>query len=128
MSSASPEFLGVAQAQFNLLGGLQVSRAAVYLRHEGLNGALEFIPVAVWPEQGVWVVGRSGSAAEIPVPSPMLPGGAAAELLLPDYPFIERSTGPTQTYLAATMADAGLSVPLVCMPLPAPDALAPCDR
>ena len=39
------------------------------------------------------------------IPTPMLPGGATAESLLPRYPFMERGS--------STMADAGLSVPLV---------------
>ena len=90
--------------------GLQISRAAVYLRREDDEGVLEFIPVAVWPEQGVWVVGGSGSSDVLDqglatIPTPMLPGGATAESLLPRYPFMERGS--------STMADAGLSVPLV---------------
>ena len=112
LSSASSEFVDVAQAQFSMLGGsgLQVSRAAVYLRREDDEGVLEFIPVAVWPEQGVWVVGGSGSSDVLDqglatIPTPMLPGGATAESLLPRYPFMERGS--------STMADAGLSVPLV---------------
>ena len=121
LSSASPEFVDVAQAQFSMLGGsgLQISRAAVYLRREDDEGVLEFIPVAVWPKQGVWVVGGTGSSDSLDqglarIPAPMLPGGATAESLLPQYPFIERETeGPTRSYLATTMADAGLSVPLV---------------
>jgi len=112
LSSASSEFVDVAQAQFSMLGGsgLQISRAAVYLRREDDAGVLEFIPVAVWPEQGVWVVGGSGSSDVLDqglatIPTPMLPGGATAESLLPRYPFMERGS--------STMADAGLSVPLV---------------
>ena len=112
LSSASSEFVDVAQAQFSMLGGsgLQISRAAVYLRREDDEGVLEFIPVAVWPEQGVWVVGGSGSSDSLEqglatIPTRMLPGGATAESLLPRYPFMERGS--------STMADAGLSVPLV---------------
>ena len=112
LSSASSEFLDVAQAQFSMLGGsgLQISRAAVYLRREDDGGVLEFIPVAVWPEQGVRVVGGSGSSDMLDqglatIPTLMLPGGATAESLLPRYPFVERGS--------STMADAGLSVPLV---------------
>ena len=112
LSSASSEFLDVAQAQFSMLGGsgLQISRAAVYLRREDDAGVLEFIPVAVWPEQGVRVVGGSGSSDMLDqglatIPTLMLPGGATAESLLPSYPFVERGS--------STMADAGLSVPLV---------------
>ena len=102
----------MAQAQFSMLGdsGLQISRAAVYLRREDDEGVLEFIPVAVWPEQGVWVVGGSGSSDSLEqglatIPTRMLPGGATAKSLLPRYPFMERGS--------STMADAGLSVPLV---------------
>ena len=120
LSSASSEFVDVAQAQFSMLGGsgLRISRAAVYLRREDDEGVLEFIPVAVWPQQGVWVVGGTGSSASLDqslaeVPRPMLPGGTTAESLLPRYPFIERQGGGSaRAYVATTMADAGLSVPL----------------
>ena len=107
LSSASSEFLDVAQAQFSMLGssGLQISRAAVYLRREDDAGVLEFFPVAVWPEQGVRVVGDMLDQGLATIPTLMLPGGATAESLLPRYPFVERGS--------STMADAGLSVPLV---------------
>jgi len=112
------EFFNVCQAQFNIaLPGLKVSRAAVYMRRENpATGMLEFFPVAVWPEtQGVWVVGDNQPAG---IPEfAMLPGGTPAEMLLPSYPFLQSTGGegggPTRSYLATTLADAGLSMPIV---------------
>ena len=117
-ASQKSEFANVCQAQFSIaLPGLKVSRAAVYMRREDpATGMLEFFPVAVWPEtQDVWVVGDNQPAS---IPDfAMLPGGTPAETLLPSYPFLQSTGGegggPTRSYLATTLADAGLSMPLV---------------
>lgn len=91
MVAISAEYAQLCQAQFEILSAtVGASRCAVYFRREHpLSGALEFVPVAVYPQaQGVWVVGQDG---DLPVVGPrQLPGATAAPTLIPNYPFVRQ--------------------------------------
>ncbi|KAJ1622184.1 hypothetical protein T492DRAFT_1149252 [Pavlovales sp. CCMP2436] len=90
----SPEFSQLCQAQFEVLSStVDAARCAVYFRREHPpTGALEFVPVAVYPQsQSVWVVGQDG---DLPAVGPKeLPGGFAAPALIPNYPFVRQVEG-----------------------------------
>jgi hypothetical protein len=152
----SAEYSQLCQAQFEVLAStIGASRCAVYFRREHpLTGALEFVPVAVYPQaQSVWVVGQNG---EPPTVGPReLPGGTAAPTLIPNYPFVrqvrarersaaERHSGHTRLDLSPRTFEReegvhGTTLRLCCSPVllacaakprarcwtPAPEAFAP---
>eukprot|EP00291_Cryptomonas_curvata_P017659 CAMPEP_0172169096 /NCGR_PEP_ID=MMETSP1050-20130122/10512_1 /TAXON_ID=233186 /ORGANISM="Cryptomonas curvata, Strain CCAP979/52" /LENGTH=251 /DNA_ID=CAMNT_0012840109 /DNA_START=125 /DNA_END=877 /DNA_ORIENTATION=- len=88
--SVSPEFMALAQAQFEALAStMDAERCVLYFRREDpTSGQLDFVPAAVYPErQRVWVVGEGRGG--LPTPGPgELPGFISAASLLPDYPFV----------------------------------------
>ena len=104
----STEYLHLCRAQFEVLvSSVGAARCAVFFRREAPDGALEFVPICVHPElQSVWVVGNAPGSRP-PVGPVALPGGLAAEWLLPDYPFV--SPGKSRV---SHLPDGGLSAPI----------------
>jgi signal transduction histidine kinase len=105
----SREFIELCRVQFEVLASvLGVTRCALCVRREAPDGALEFVPLCVYPEsQCVWVVGAAPGSRP-PVGPAALPGGVAAGRLLPEYPFIDLNADT-----AMPLTDGGLSAPLL---------------
>ncbi|CAM9534168.1 unnamed protein product, partial [Discosporangium mesarthrocarpum] len=85
----SPEFVNLVQAQFDVLASmLGASQIVLFFRRENTeSGALEFVPVMVYPEkQRVWVMDDKG--IEVKEGPRELPWSAKANHFLPQYPFI----------------------------------------
>lgn len=117
----SREFLSICQGQFEvLMEGMNASFCVLYLRRNvnGVEGGeedgdgergkcgVEFVPVCTYPENGMaWVVGEGSAPRKAP---PRLPGGIAASVLVPEYPYVFLDDSN-----ARVMNDGSLTVPII---------------
>lgn len=125
----STEYAQLCQAQFEVLSAtVGAARCAVYFRREHpLTGALEFVPVAVYPQsQSVWVVGQNG---DLPIVGPReLPGSTPATTLIPSYPFVRQVCRSISLACAAFVLWRGVQVSRCAVRLTAPSQLSACCR
>jgi signal transduction histidine kinase len=108
-SGWSSEFTTLCDEQLELLQTTvpDVATAVLFFRREHPStGALEFIPLAAYPnDPRVWI---AGSTMSRPTESRVLPGGIPAVWILPDYPFLSRDA-----QLGFVSADGSLCMPIM---------------
>jgi signal transduction histidine kinase len=108
-SGWSSEFTTLCDEQLELLQTTvpDVATAVLFFRREHPStGALEFVPLAAYPnDPRVWIV---GSTTARPTESRVLPGGIPAVWILPDYPFLSRDA--QQGFVSA---DGSLCMPIM---------------
>lgn len=107
----SEEFTTLCKEQLELLQATipnVASGTVLFRREHATTGALEFIPVATYPnDPRVWIA--HGAIASEPVGSRVLPGGIPADWILPDYPFLNEE----DARLGFVGNDGSLCVPIM---------------